>query len=56
MPELTTAHNEHSAIAQCFLQVAGMVVGVSIMLLIALFEDDLRTIFSDENDQSPHHH
>lgn len=56
MPELTTAHNEHSAIVQCFLQVTGMVVGVSIMLIIAIFEDDLRSIFDDGNNHSSHHH
>lgn len=55
MPELTTAHNEQSAIVQCFLQVAGMLVGVSIMLLIALYEDDLRKIF-DKDDDHGHHH
>lgn len=56
MPELTTAHNEHSAIVQCFLQVAGMAVGVAIMLLIALYEDDLRTIFDDDHGYTSHHH
>lgn len=56
MPELTTAHNENSALTQCFLQVAGMVVGVSIMLLIALFEDDLRTIFDGEPTLTSHRH
>lgn len=56
MPELTTAHNENSAITQCFLQVTGMAVGVSIMLVIALFEDDLRAIFDDENNHTSHHH
>lgn len=58
MPELTTAHNEHSAIFQCFIQFMGMIIGVSIMLLIALYEDDLKMIF-DTNDQvKPHsnHH
>ncbi|XP_055321882.1 zinc transporter foi isoform X2 [Sitodiplosis mosellana] len=54
MPELTTAHNEHSAIVQCFLQVSGMAFGVGIMLLIALYEDDLKKIFNE--DQEPHHH
>lgn len=50
MPELTTAHNEHSAITQCFIQFLGMIIGVSIMLLIALFEDDLKTIFHNNNE------
>lgn len=56
MPELTTAHNENSAVTQCFLQVAGMAFGVSIMLVIALFEDDLRTIFDGEPNATHHHH
>lgn len=56
MPELTMAHNEHSAIVQCFLQVVGMAFGVGIMLLIALYEDDLRTIFDDGHDHASHHH
>lgn len=56
MPELTTAHNESSAVVQCFLQVAGMVVGVSIMLLIALYEDDLKMLFYNDHDRMTHHH
>lgn len=54
MPELTTAHNEHSAILQCFIQFMGMIIGVSIMLLIALYEHDLKMIF-DTNDQVEYH-
>lgn len=57
MPELTTAHNEHSAIMQCFLQLLGMVIGVGIMLVIALYEDDLTKIFVDDQVEyhSPHY-
>lgn len=53
MPELTTAHNEHSALTQCFLQFIGMMLGVLIMLLIALYEHDLKVIFS--SDAHDHH-
>lgn len=56
MPELTTAHDEHSAITQCFLQLIGMVIGVGIMLVIALFEEDLLMIFTDEHIQYHSHH
>lgn len=58
MPELTTAHNEHSAVMQCFLQFAGMSLGVCIMLLIALFEEDIQSIFSSSSSSSsdPHHY
>lgn len=54
MPELTTSHNENSAIMQCFLQLLGMVMGVGIMLVIALYEDKLTSMFVDEKDS--HHH
>lgn len=56
MPELTTAHNEHSAITQCVLQFIGMIMGVTIMLLIALFENDLKVIFTSEGYDHDHHH
>lgn len=57
MPELTTAHNEHSAVTQVFLQFIGMIMGVAIMLLIALFENDLKVIFtSDDHDHLHHSH
>lgn len=56
MPELTTAHNEHSAILQCFLQLLGMVIGVGIMLVIALYEHDLTNIFVDDQQQDFHSH
>lgn len=53
MPELTTAHNEHSALTQCILQFVGMIMGVFIMLLIALYENDLKVIFT--SDSHGHH-
>lgn len=56
MPELTTAHNEHSAFTQCFLQFAGMLTGVAIMLLIALYEHDLKIIFTSDNQMHKHPH
>lgn len=62
MPELTTAHNEHSACTQCFLQLVGMLAGVLIMLMIALYEHDLKLIFTSdamkmhEHPHTHHHH
>lgn len=45
MPELTSAHNERCALSQCVLQILGMCTGLGVMLLIALFEDDLKNMF-----------
>lgn len=56
MPELTTAHKEHSALRQCLIQLIGMVIGVGIMLVIALYEDDLKLIFSSKPDAHSHDH
>ena len=40
MPELNGRMNNHSALLQLLLQVAGMATGVSIMLTIALYEQE----------------
>lgn len=56
MPELTTAHNEHNALTQCILQLLGMICGVGIMLLIALYEHDLKLIFTSDDHHHHHHH
>ena len=57
MPELSSGHShpissgkhQEGHWTDIVLQVLGMVVGVSIMLLIALYEHDLRGVFSEEN-------
>lgn len=54
VPELTSSHQMRSAASNTFLQVLGMLIGLSIMLLIALNEHDLKRLFSE--DAHHHHH
>lgn len=50
MPELTSSHKEESfAYMQLVLQMIGMTMGIGIMLVIAMYEDDLKMIFSADN-------
>lgn len=48
MPELTSSHGkeENGMLSQCFLQFVGMCIGFSTMLLIAIYEHDLKEIFA----------
>ncbi|RZF46129.1 hypothetical protein LSTR_LSTR012989 [Laodelphax striatellus] len=49
IPELTSSHTkELGSLCQCLLQFAGLSCGVFIMLLIALYERDLKTVFNDD--------
>lgn len=46
IPELTSGHSkEGGSLCQCLLQFLGLLVGVGIMLLIALYEHDIKTVF-----------
>ncbi|XP_054280655.1 zinc transporter foi-like [Macrosteles quadrilineatus] len=46
IPELTTSHsNEGGSLCQCVLHFAGLMTGIAIMLLIAVYEHDLKTVF-----------
>lgn len=56
MPELTSTHNEKCALSQCLLQILGMSCGLGIMLLIALYEHDLKNMFSSSNSHDHHNH
>uniref|UniRef100_A0A6B2EK53 Putative zinc transporter foi n=1 Tax=Phlebotomus kandelakii TaxID=1109342 RepID=A0A6B2EK53_9DIPT len=60
MPELTSSHQEKCALSTCLLQVFGMMVGLCIMLLIAVYENDLKSMFTADHDHSHpydyHHH
>ncbi|KAJ4439881.1 zinc transporter foi [Periplaneta americana] len=48
IPELTTSHSkEGGSLCQCLLQCAGLLTGIGIMLLIAAYEHDLKTVFTD---------
>ncbi|XP_076233617.1 zinc transporter foi isoform X1 [Calliopsis andreniformis] len=48
IPELSSSHSvERSSQWQCILQALGLSCGLGIMLLIALYEHDLKNIFSD---------
>lgn len=49
MPELTSSHKESFAFTQLVLQMIGILLGVCIMLLIALYEHDLKEIFASEH-------
>lgn len=49
MPELTSSHQERCAVSTCLLQVCGMLMGLCIMLLIALYENDLKSIFTADH-------
>lgn len=45
MPELSTSHSKEGTLCQCLLQLAGLATGIGIMLVIALYEEDLKTLF-----------
>lgn len=46
IPELTSSHSkEGSSFCQCALHFAGLMSGVGTMLLIALYEHDLESVF-----------
>lgn len=48
VPELTSSHSkEGGSLTQCILQFMGMITGVAIMLVIALYENDLKQLFQD---------
>ncbi|XP_050669469.1 zinc transporter foi isoform X2 [Leptidea sinapis] len=46
MPELSTSHSKEGTLCQCLLQLMGLATGIGIMLVIALYEEDLKTLFS----------
>lgn len=55
MPEITASHKDADVgIALCFLQVMGMLLGLGIMLVIALYEDDLKVVFVNNNSDYGH--
>ncbi|XP_055688102.1 zinc transporter foi [Lutzomyia longipalpis] len=56
MPELTSSHQERCALSTCLLQICGMLSGLSVMLLIALYENDLKSIFTTDHDHLHNHH
>nr|XP_021201677.2 zinc transporter foi [Helicoverpa armigera]XP_021201678.2 zinc transporter foi [Helicoverpa armigera]XP_021201680.2 zinc transporter foi [Helicoverpa armigera]XP_049698016.1 zinc transporter foi [Helicoverpa armigera] len=45
MPELSTSHSKEGTLCQCILQLMGLATGIGIMLVIALYEHDLKTLF-----------
>ncbi|KAH9640609.1 hypothetical protein HF086_000553 [Spodoptera exigua] len=45
MPELSTSHSKEGTLCQCVLQLMGLATGIGIMLVIALYEEDLKTLF-----------
>ncbi|XP_030765690.1 zinc transporter foi-like isoform X2 [Sitophilus oryzae] len=47
IPELSSAHDEDDNLLQCFLHLSGLLVGVGIMAVIALYEHDLKHIFNE---------
>jgi zinc transporter 10 len=48
IPELTTSHSkEGGSLCQCLLQCVGLLSGIGIMLLIATYEHNLKTVFTD---------
>lgn len=48
IPELTTSHSkEGGSFLQCVLQFFGLLCGLGIMLVIALYENDLKRLFHD---------
>lgn len=56
MPELTSSHKEESfAFTQLALQLVGMLAGVGIMLLIAVYEDDLKLVFTPSSADGAQH-
>ncbi|XP_026483799.1 zinc transporter foi [Vanessa tameamea] len=45
MPELSTSHSKEGTLCQCILQLMGLASGIGIMLVIALYEHDLKNLF-----------
>ncbi|KAL4712136.1 hypothetical protein ACJJTC_010997 [Scirpophaga incertulas] len=45
MPELSTSHSKEGTLCQCILQLLGLATGIGIMLVIALYEHDLKNLF-----------
>ncbi|CAH2245583.1 zinc transporter foi [Pararge aegeria] len=45
MPELSTSHSNEGTLCQCILQLMGLATGIGIMLVIALYEEDLKSLF-----------
>lgn len=48
MPELSTSHSKEGTLCQCILQLMGLATGIGIMLVIALYEHDLKNLFGQE--------
>lgn len=48
IPELTSSHSKEGSLFQCFLHFAGLMCGILIMLTIAVYEHDLKTLFDDQ--------
>lgn len=47
MPEITASHRNGAQLSQCFIQLMGMLAGLGIMLVIALYEHDLKEMFTN---------
>lgn len=47
IPELSSAHEDEENLIQYFLHLSGLSIGVAIMTVIALYEEDLKHIFQD---------
>lgn len=47
MPELSSNHSDKAPYWQGILQGLGLITGIGIMLIIALYEHDLKHIFGD---------
>lgn len=45
MPELSSGHEEDGSVIQAILQVGGLLTGFMVMMLIALYEHDLKNLF-----------
>jgi solute carrier family 39 (zinc transporter), member 10 len=58
IPELTSSHGkeEKCVKSQFFLQFLGMAAGFGTMLLIAIYEHNLKELFSSSNSGGHHHH
>ncbi|XP_067003671.2 zinc transporter foi [Anabrus simplex] len=49
IPELTSSHSkEGGSLCQCLLQFLGLITGTGIMLAIAIYEHDLKTVFTHD--------
>ncbi|XP_066139366.1 zinc transporter foi-like [Euwallacea fornicatus] len=47
IPELSSAHEDEENLIQYFLHLSGLLIGVGIMTLIALYEHDLKNLFHE---------